>query len=105
YDMKKVLKESTADVLKQMLINTVENGTGKNIYFEDIETGVKTGTTERFDGQNYVSDGWVLGYFKHRNKYYSMSVFVENINEEGQYGGNTAGPIFRDVVEYFVTNF
>ena len=105
YDTKKVLKESTADVLKQMLINTVENGTGKNIYFEDIETGVKTGTTERFDGQNYVSDGWVLGYFKHRNKYYSMSVFVENINEEGQYGGNTAGPIFRDIVEYFVTNF
>ena len=105
YDMKKVLKESTADVLKQMLINTVENGTGKNIYFEDIETGVKTGTTERFDGQNYVSDGWVLGYFKHRNKYYSMSVFVENINEEGQYGGNTAGPIFKDIVEYFVTNF
>lgn len=105
YDSKKVLKESTANILKKMLINTVENGTGKNIYFKNIETGVKTGTTERFDGENDVSDGWVLGYFKHRNKYYSMSVFVENINEEGQYGGNTAGPIFKEIVEYFVTNF
>ncbi len=105
YDSKRVLKESTAKSLKNMLINTVENGTGKNIFMENVETGVKTGTTERFDGKDYVSDGWVLGYFKHRNQYYSMCVFVENINEEGLYGGNTAGPIFKEIVEYFVTNF
>lgn len=105
YPSKNVLKGETASIIKEMLINTVENGTGKQTYFEDVETGVKTGTTERFDGEKDVSDGWVLGYFKHRNKYYSMTVFIENINEAGQYGGNTAGPIFRDIVEYFVNNF
>lgn len=105
YDSERVLKKDTANVLKDMLINTVKNGTGKHIYIKNIETGVKTGTTERFNGEDYVSDGWVLGYFKHRNKYYSMFVFVENINEEGQYGGNTAGPIFKDIVEYFTVNF
>ncbi len=105
YDSKRVLKESTALSLKEMLINTVKNGTGKNISISDVETGVKTGTTERFDGEEYVSDGWVLGYFKHRNEYYSMCVFVENINEKGQFGGNTAGPIFKEIVEYYVANF
>ena len=105
YKSNRVFKESTADSIKKMLINTVENGTGKNIYLEGIEIGAKTGTTERYDGENYVSDGWVLGYFKHRNRYYSMCVFVKNINEEGQYGGNTAGPIFKKIVEYFVDNF
>lgn len=105
YPSYKILKDSTADIMKYMLRNTVENGTGKNIYFNNVETGVKTGTSERFNGNNYVSDGWVIGYFKHRNKYYSMSVFVENINEDGQYGGNTAGPIFKDIVEYFIKNF
>lgn len=105
YDTRKILKESTSNALKEMLINTVKNGSGNKVYFDNIETGAKTGTTERFDGKNIVSDGWLLGYFKHRNKYYSMCVFVKNINEEGQYGGNTAGPIFREIVEYFVTNF
>ncbi|EIA23841.1 Putative peptidoglycanglycosyltransferase, partial [Candidatus Arthromitus sp. SFB-1] len=97
----KVLKKDTANILKSMLINTLENGTGKNIKISGVESGVKTGTSERFDGENIVSDGWVLGYFKHRNKYYSMFVFVENINEEGQFGGNTAGPIFKEIVEYY----
>ncbi len=105
YKTNRVLNESTANSLKEMLVNTVKNGTGKVMNIENVEVGVKTGTTERFNGENYVSDGWVLGYFKHRNKYYSMCVFVENINEKGQYGGNTAGPIFKDIVEYFVKNF
>ncbi|BAK56601.1 penicillin-binding protein [Candidatus Arthromitus sp. SFB-mouse-Japan] len=101
----KVLKKDTANILKSMLINTLENGTGKNIKISGVESGVKTGTSERFDGENIVSDGWVLGYFKHRNKYYSMFVFVENINEEGQFGGNTAGPIFKEIVEYYTNTF
>lgn len=105
YISNRVIKHDTAKLLKDMLINTVKNGTGKGIYMEGIETGVKTGTTERFDGEDIVSDGWVLGYFKHRNKYYSMFVFVENINEDGQFGGNTAGPIFKEIVEYFVDKF
>lgn len=104
YNSNRVIKNDTAKVLKNMLINTVKNGTGKEIYIEDIETGVKTGTTERFDGEDIVSDGWVLGYFKHRNKYYSMFVFVKNINEDGQFGGNTAGPIFKEIVKYFSDN-
>lgn len=105
YNSSRILKQETAENLKDMLINTVENGTGKGIYIKNVETGVKTGTTERFNGEEIVSDGWVLGYFKHRNKYYSMFVFVENINEDGQFGGNTAGPIFKDIVEYFVSNY
>ncbi|BAK81253.1 penicillin-binding transpeptidase domain-containing protein [Candidatus Arthromitus sp. SFB-rat-Yit] len=104
-DSDKVLKKDTANIMKDMLINTLENGTGKNIKINSLESGIKTGTTERFDGESLVSDGWVLGYFKHRNKYYSMFVFVENINEEGQFGGNTAGPIFKEIVDYYSSTF
>ena len=46
-----------------MLINTLGKWYGKNIKISGVESGVKTGTSERFDGENIVSDGWVLGYF------------------------------------------
>ncbi len=44
----------------------------------------------------------VLGYFKHGEKYYTLGVMVPNIKnvyeDRKPGGGNTAGPIFRDIV-------
>ena len=43
-----------------------------------------------------------ISYFNKEDKYYSIVTFVKNINKDSQSGGNTAAPIFRDVVKSFL---
>lgn len=94
-----VIKKSTADIMKEQMKNVVRYGTGTAAYLKNIEVGGKTGTSTRMDGNKACSDGWFIGYFKVNNKYYSMVVFVKNINIQKDGGGNTAAPIFKDIVE------
>lgn len=98
-----VISVYTANIMKEDMINVVKNGTGKQAAVSNIEVGGKTGTTQRVEkdskGNNIThSDGWFCGFFKSNNTYYSMVVFVEDINNVSESGGNTAAPIFHDVV-------
>ena len=100
---------------------TDENGTGKMAFIDkNIDMGGKTGTATRMEpikdkdieknnidlvgseeiksGLEKHNDGWFLGYFKMNNKYYSMVVFVKDIGENHG-GGDTAAPIFRDIIK------
>ncbi len=113
-EKKQVIKKDTAKIMKEQMMKVVreEKGTGKNALVKGIETGGKTGTTTRMepvkskDGSKDVmekhSDGWFAGYYKHKGKYYSLVVFVKDINEENQTGGGDAGPIFKEIVETFI---
>ena len=40
----------------------------------------------------------VCGFFKVNGKYYSMVVFVQDIDKDKDSGGSTSAPIFKDVV-------
>ncbi|WP_125154648.1 penicillin-binding transpeptidase domain-containing protein [Clostridium rectalis] len=107
---KKIISKKNADIIKDAMEGVVKRGTGKMAFTSKAITGGKTGTTERIevfkeDSENKkreLSDGWFIGYFYFNNKYYSMVVFVQNINKNTESGGNTAAPIFRDVVEEFI---
>lgn len=86
----------------------VERGTGRLAKVKGLEMGGKTGSTERIEvikskdnneEKKEYSDGWFIGYFKAKDKYYSAIVFVKNIDKNTEGGGNTAAPIFKDVVE------
>ncbi|MGL4761488.1 MAG: penicillin-binding transpeptidase domain-containing protein [Sarcina sp.] len=95
-----VLGKEDANIIRNLLRECVENGTGKKAKIEGVEIGGKTGTTE---SEQNSSHGWFVGYFKMNGEYYNMVVFVPNIegiNEEGNDlgGSNTAAPIFRDIV-------
>ncbi|MGG5462390.1 penicillin-binding transpeptidase domain-containing protein [Clostridium sp. B9] len=99
---REVISKSTADELKSVMNSTVENGTAIITQIENVEVGAKTGTAETTGDQLH---GWFLGYFNYGGKYYTLGVMVPNI--KGVYedrkpgGGNTAGPIFRDIVLEF----
>lgn len=99
-----VIKKSTAEEMKNQMINVVKNGTGKSAYIDGMEVGGKTGSTQRIEltGQNKNaeehSDGWFVGFFKVYGKYYSMVVFVQDIDKDSESGGNTAAPIFKNIV-------
>ncbi|MGH4125148.1 MAG: penicillin-binding transpeptidase domain-containing protein [Clostridium sp.] len=100
----RVLKRETAETVKLHMMNVVKKGTGTEAYIKDMSIGGKTGTTEYYVNGKEYSDGWFVGFFNLRGKSYSMVVFVEHIElskEEGlnsQGGGDTAAPIFKEVV-------
>lgn len=103
-NVSRVLKEQTAKIVKSHMIDVVNKGTGTMAYIEDMMIGGKTGTTEYFVKGKECSDGWFVGFFNLKGKNYSMVVFVENIelskveglNSQG--GGDTAAPIFKEIV-------
>jgi cell division protein FtsI/penicillin-binding protein 2 len=90
----RVLKIETAATLRHHMIDVVTKGTGEQAYIEDVGIGGKTGTTE--DGE--TSDGWFVGFFNWNEKNYSMVVFVDNIDPKEEEGGNTAAPIFKEII-------
>ena len=104
YNSNQLLKKSTADEMKKQMISVVKNGTGMAANLKEIEIGGKTGSTERMEASGKDksikehSDGWFIGFFNIGGKNYSMVVFVQDINKDDESGGNTAAPIFRDIV-------
>ncbi len=103
-ESKRIFNIDLAKHMKNEMINVVENheGTGKKAKLEGIEIGGKTGTTEYFIGDKEASDGWFCGFFQYNNKYYSMVVFIPEINLVNDAGGGTACIIFRDLVENII---
>ncbi|MGL5576193.1 MAG: penicillin-binding transpeptidase domain-containing protein [Sarcina sp.] len=103
---KEVLTQEDANVIKTLLRDAVNNGTGKEAKIDGVEIGGKTGTTE---SQEDSSHGWFVGYFKMNGEYYNMVVFVPNIEGKGEDGkelggGNTATPIFKEIVSKILEN-
>lgn len=108
---KVVISESNANIVKETMKKVVEMGTGRAAGVQGVQVGGKTGSTERIEivknknnenEKKQYSDGWFIGYFKYKEKYYSMVVFVKNIDKDLESGGSTAAPIFRDVVEKII---
>ena len=104
----KVISKDISDNVKYAMNQTVLSGTANISNIEGIEVGAKTGTAEGSDGESIY--GWFVGYCNINNKYYSIGVFVPNIEKIGgeNTGGSTAGVIFRDIVmelkEYYNKN-
>lgn len=95
---KQVIDSDTANYVKQQLLDTVKNGTGRKAKIDGIEIGGKTGTSERIEN-GYHSDGWFLGFFKIKDKYYSLVVLVPDLALGDETGGYVAAPIFKEIVE------
>ena len=104
----KVISKDISDNVKYAMNQTVLSGTANISNIEGIEVGAKTGTAEGSDVESIY--GWFVGYCNINNKYYSIGVFVPNIEKIGgeNTGGSTAGVIFRDIVmelkEYYNKN-
>jgi Cell division protein FtsI/penicillin-binding protein 2 len=99
-----VIEKPTASTIKKQMISVVKEGTAQAAYMDNVEIGGKTGTTQRIELSKQSgkaeehSDGWFAGFFEVDGKYYSMVVFIQDIDKDKDSGGNTSAPIFKDVV-------
>ena len=82
----------------------IDSGTGYRAKVNGVDMGGKTGSATSSGGNTH---GWFAGYFVYNNKTYTMVVFVPDIEGKGKDGedmggGNTAAPIFREIVKKVV---
>lgn len=100
-DEKKVYSETTAKLIKNAMKGVVLKGTGIKANIADMDIGGKTGSATGSEGQTH---GWFAGYFSIGQKNYTMVVFTpeiqskDGVTNEDLGGGDTAAPIFKDIV-------
>jgi cell division protein FtsI/penicillin-binding protein 2 len=101
-DEKRVFSDTTAKIVQNAMRQVVLKGTGIKAYIPNLDIGGKTGSSTGNKGKTH---GWFAGFFSAGGKKYTMIVFTPDINapntpeSEALGGGDTAAPVFKDIVE------
>jgi len=97
-DEVKIFSKSTADFLKNSMVDVIENGTGKLAKAQSVTSGGKTGTaqTGQYDeNREEYLNAWFTGFFPAEQPKYIVTVMLDSGGE----GGYIAAPIFKEVVD------
>ncbi|MFT6706781.1 MAG: cell division protein FtsI (penicillin-binding protein 3), partial [Flavobacteriales bacterium] len=101
---KSIASKKTIDKVKLLLESVVENGTAHKLKTNKYRFAGKTGTAQidyrkfkRKEGMKYRAS--FAGYFPADNPVYTCVVVVTNPTKNGIYGGDVAGPIFREIAD------
>lgn len=89
-----VMKPLTQEITRQGMAAAVRYGTSKNLARPDIVVGAKTGTAEDPPRKDHA---WVVALAPMDKPKLAVAVFVEN----GGWGGSTAGPIAKAVIDQY----
>jgi len=93
-DKIRLLSLDTSHEIKNMMRDVIVYGTGKNAWLEDTEIAGKTGSAEAVDDNKKIVHAWFSGFYKGQVSDYVITIIIE----DGVSGGETAAPIFRDIV-------
>jgi cell division protein FtsI (penicillin-binding protein 3) len=112
YDDKpeKIISKETADLMKRLLVRTVEEGTGRAAKIEGLEIGGKTGTAQIARGGKYLKKyiSSFIGFVNDdKGNSYTIGVTVMNPNSTGKhwyyyYASWSAVPVFKEIVQNLV---
>ncbi|GMG96214.1 peptidoglycan D,D-transpeptidase FtsI family protein [Tepidimicrobium xylanilyticum] len=92
----KVLSEANSLILKECLIDVVDNGTAKNMSLKDLGgAGGKTGSAQAVLNRKETIHAWFSGFYPKEEPKYVITVIIE----EGYSGSKTAAPIFENIVK------
>lgn len=95
------VSETTARTLTDLLVNVVENGTGKNAKINGLKIAGKTGTSQQYESGGYSKEFYnasFVGFFPAEDPKISMIVILERPKSE-IYGGATSALIFKKIVQ------
>lgn len=92
-----------AGALTDMLVSTVDNGTGTPARISGVSVAGKTGTAEQGNGE--PPHAWFASFAPADNPQVAVAVVVEDGGNAGSEaaGGRTAGPIAKAVMEAVIT--
>lgn len=95
---RRAMSENTAELLKEMLLETVENGSGKSAKPKNMRVAGKTATAQsgEFDENgNEITRSWFCGFFPYDEPKYAVAVLKEN----GEGGSTDCAPVFKYIAE------
>ena len=105
----KVISKRTANRMKQMLINTVQKGTGRGTAIKGLEIGGKTGTAQLARRgkflKRYISS--FFGFANDSTMKYTIGVTVVEPISTGKYwyyhyASQSAVPLYKEVIQTLV---
>jgi cell division protein FtsI (penicillin-binding protein 3) len=98
-----VIKPSTAQRVKKVLIKTVLKGTGKKAIIKGLEIGGKTGTAHKVEKGEYIAkyNTSFIGFANDKKHKYTIGVVVIE-PKSSQFASKTAVPVFKEVVNIMV---
>ncbi len=105
--IRRVITKETDAILKNILINVVNVGTGKNAGVPGYVIAGKTGTSNKIDPRTgkYITNKNVAsfcGFFPADEPRYTILVILDN-PKLFYYGGETAAPAFQEIAKKIIT--
>jgi cell division protein FtsI/penicillin-binding protein 2 len=101
--IREVISPKTAELICDVLVGVVENGTGQNAFLKDISIAGKTGTaqlynpeTGKYDNTQHAAS--FVGYFPAHNPHFTLLVNIKR-PESSPWGGVVAAPAFKNMAE------
>jgi peptidoglycan glycosyltransferase len=91
--VRNLMKPSTADLVRGMMITAVEKGSGQPARVQGLTVGGKTGTAQLGDGS--PPHAWFIGFAQGNGHTVVIAVVVENAGE----GHDVAAPIFARLAD------
>ncbi len=105
---KSIASSSTIKKAKQLLEGVVLNGTAKKLQSSIYDFAGKTGTAQvnysKANTQGMKHQASFAGYFPADNPQYTVIVVINAPKQGGFYGGDVAGPIFREIADKTYTS-
>lgn len=98
-ELSEAVSPDVADVLTEMLVATVDEGTGRRAQIPGVQVAGKTGTAEHGEGRR--AHAWFVSFAPAEDPEIAVAVIVEDggvANSETS-GGSVAAPIARQVME------
>ena len=97
-----IASPETIEQLQSLLEGVVERGSARRLKSDQYRFAAKTGTSQQNYGQpnrkrEYQSS--FAGYFPAENPTYSIIVVVKDPTNGAYYGGDVAGPIFKEIAD------
>lgn len=103
-EVRQVTSKETAAIIKDILIQTVQKGTGRNAKTPGLLIGGKTGTARIASGGGYSNlyNSSFIGFANDENSSYTIGVFVREPKRGSYYAAQNALPTFKAIVDILV---
>ena len=104
---KRILSQSDAEILKDMLAYTVENGSGKKAKLAGWDVSGKTGTSKKIINGEYSESEFIssfVGFFPKEDPQLLALIIIDGASASSNYhwGSMSAAPVFHSVMKRII---
>lgn len=98
-EKRQVVSELTADVVTDMMVSVVTDGTARNAYVAGYNVAGKTGTSEKLTSEDGYYIGSFCGFAPADDPEITVLIIIDEPKGDQYTGGKTAAPVAAEVIE------